>query len=368
MRRKLVALLVAALMIPAGTAVAAQTQLSLPRPTGPYPVGTAELHLVDSERMDPWSSKARELMISLSYPAWPSARPVAKHMKPGVADFYDKNSGAVGITPGMADFAGTRTHTRIGAPAIPGDRPVIIYSPGGGNSRSMGTTLVEDLVSRGYLVVTIDHTFTGPVEFPGRFEGLGRGVDNAKVMQERAKDTSFVLDQLAARGIDLSRVGMFGHSMGGFTTAETMLTDRRIDAGINLDGSMDPRAGQASSKGADRPFLLMGGGLSSNVPHNHQHSDDWGAFWANSTGWKRDVYLPTAEHMSFADTQLLLAQINRQFPLPQDKLAAAIGTVDPQRSIAIQRTYIAAFFALHLRGQQTTLFDKTVHPEVQLIK
>jgi hypothetical protein len=367
MRRKFLALLVAALMLPAGTAVAAPAQLTLPRPTGLYPVGTTELHLVDSGRIDPWSSKSRELMISLWYPAWPSSRPVARQLEPGVADFYDKNSGAVGVTPGMADFAATSAHARTGAPAIPGDRPVIIYSPGGGNSRSMGTLLVEDLASRGYLVVAIDHTFTGPVQFPDRFEGLGRGVDNARVMQERAKDTSFVLDQLAARGVDLSRVGMFGHSMGGFTTAETMIVDRRIDAGMNLDGSMDPRAGQASSKGVDRPFALMGGGLSSDLPHNHQHSDDWGAFWTHSTGWKRDVYLPTAEHMSFADTQVLIPQIARKHQLPQDKVTGAIGTIDPLRSIAIQRTYIAAFFALHLRGQQTTLFDRSIHPEVQLI-
>jgi acetyl esterase/lipase len=367
MRRKLVALMVAALMIPASTAVAAPAQLTLPRPTGLYPVGTTELHLTDSGRIDPWSSKPRELMISLWYPALPSLRPMTRHFKPGVADFYDKNAGAVGVTPGMADFAGTKTHTQADTRAIPGDRPVIIYSPGGGNSRSMGTVLVEDLASRGYLVVAIDHTFTGPVQFPGRFEGLGRGVDNARVMRERAMDTSFVLDQLAARGIDLSRVGMFGHSMGGFTTAETMLTDRRIDAGVNLDGSMDPRAGQASSKGADRPFLLMGGGLSSNLPHNHEHSDDWGSFWEHSTGWKRDLYLPTAEHMSFADTQVLLPRIARHHPLPRDKLVGAIGTIDPVRSITIQRTYLSAFFALHLRGRQTTLFDRPAHPEVQLI-
>lgn len=267
--------------------MAAPARLALPRPTGLFPVGTTELHLVDSGRIDPWSAKPRELMISLWYPAWPSVRPVAQHLEPGVADFYDHNAGQVGVTPGMADFAGTRTHSRVDAPAIPGDRTVIIYSPGGANSRSMGTVLVEDLASRGYLVVTIDHTFTGPVEFPDRFEGLGRGVDNARVMRERAQDTSF--------------------------------------------------------------------------------SDDWGTFWANSTGWKRDVYLPTAEHMSFADIQILLAQINRGTPLPHDTLTGAIGTIDPQRSIAIQRTYIDAFFALHLRGQRTTLFDKPVHPEVRLI-
>jgi dienelactone hydrolase len=365
MLRKTIAVVAAALLIPAGAAAAAPVRMTLPGPSGPFPVGTTELHLVDHDRIDPWSAKPRELMISLAYPAWPSTRPVAHHLTPGVADFYDRNSGQAGITPGMADFAGTRSHARIDAPRWATGMPVIIYSPGGGGSRFMGTALVEDLASRGYLVVSVDHTFTGPVQFPDRTEGLGRGVDNATVMRTRAADTSFVLDTLAARGIDLSVVGMFGHSMGGFTTAEAMITDRRIDAGVNLDGSMDPRAGQAATKGVDRPFLLIGGGLSSGKPHNHQYSDDWGSFWANSTGWRRDLYLPTAEHASFTDAQLLVPQISG---IPADTVAATIGTIDPRRSLTVQRTHLAAFFGLHLRGQHTSVFDREAYPEAQLVR
>jgi dienelactone hydrolase len=364
MARRILALLLAVLLIPAGTASAQPARMTLPGPSGPFPVGTTELHLTDYDRSDPWTSQARELMVSLWYPAWPSSHPVTPHFKPGVADFYDKNSGGAGVAPGMADFGATRTHARTDAPALTSGLPVVIYSPGGGNSRSLGTVLVEDLASRGYLVVAVDHTFTGPVQFPDRMEYLDRSVDTAHIMRTRAEDTSFVLDELAERGVNLSRVGMFGHSMGGFTTAETMIVDERVDAGINLDGSMDPGSGQAASTGVNRPFLLMGGGLSSGGPHNHRYSDNWGSFWAESTGWKRDVYVATAEHMSFTDTQVLLPQIPG---LPQDRVEAVIGTIDPQRSIAIQRAYVAAFFGLHLRGQHTSLFDQPVHDEVQII-
>ncbi|CAM4105148.1 lipase [Kibdelosporangium persicum] len=368
-------------------------KMSLPRPTGPYSVGTADLHLVDHDRTDPWASppgQPRELMVSLWYPARPAPDRPTRHLTSGVAAFYDQNSGSVGLNPGVADFAGTRTHARARAAAGPGDRPVVLYSPGGGQSRAFGTTLVEDLASRGFVVVTVDHTFAGPVQFPDRMELPASGVDMAQMMRERAQDTSFVLDQLgviAAGGnpdtarrplptgigaaLDLSRIGMFGHSMGGFTTAETMLTDRRIDAGANLDGSMDPRSGEASARGADRPFLLMGGGTSGrdDQPHNHQYAPDWASFWANSTGWKRDLYLPAAEHASFTDAQVLLPQIDRKESLPAEKLAGAIGTVDPGRSLAAQRDYLAAFFGLHLRGQQTNLFDSDspAHPDVRLV-
>ncbi|MGP4016554.1 alpha/beta hydrolase family protein [Saccharopolyspora sp. 5N708] len=369
-------------------------ELALPEPTGSHPVGTADLHLVDHSRTDPWEeqpNQPRELMVSLWYPALSVPhQPSTAHLTPGVAEYYDQISSSLGVVPGTADFAGTRTHARADAVPIPGERPVVLYSPGGGNSRQFGTALVEDLASRGFVVVTIDHTFASPVEFPDRMELPASGVDMARMMRERVLDTGFVLDQLgviASGGnpdaaqrplppgirttLDLSRVGMFGHSMGGFTAAETMLTDQRIDAGANLDGSMDPNSGQAAARGADRPFLLMGGGTSGSakLPHNHLHASDWASFWANSTSWKRDVYLPAAEHMSFADSQVLLPQIDREKPVPPEELVGAIGTVDPQRSIAAQRDYLAAFFGLQLRGQQTDLFDgdSPTHPDARLI-
>ncbi|MCS7478278.1 prolyl oligopeptidase family serine peptidase [Umezawaea endophytica] len=370
--KKLLITAVAAVLVTGTTTAAAETPgLRLPGPSGPLPVGTSELHLVDGGRTDPWTGAPRELMVSVSYPALPNGR-VTRLFPDGVAEFYDRQ---VAVPAGT--FAPTTTHSRAGATPLPrqehhhrsGDQgaqhparlPVILYSPGGGQSRFLGTTLVEDLVSRGYAVVSVDHTPASPVRFPDRLELPRSGADAAQVMRERVRDIGFVLDELAANPLlDLSRVGMVGHSMGGFTTAETMLTDPRVDAGVNLDGSMDPRYGQAATLGVSRPFLLMGGGLSSGLPHNHAHSDDWGAFWSASTGWRRDVYLPDAEHMSFTDAQALLPQLGRD-------ATAMIGTIDPDRSLAAQRTYVAAFFDLHLRGRQTTIFDRATHPDVRLI-
>ena len=49
--------------------------LWLPEPTGPYPVGTTSVCLTDVSRPDPWAAGvvARELMVSLWYPAAPPA-------------------------------------------------------------------------------------------------------------------------------------------------------------------------------------------------------------------------------------------------------------------------------------------------------
>jgi hypothetical protein len=48
----------------------------LPAPTGPHPVGTVSLHLVDESRPDPVAGRGhhRELMVSVWYPSTREAR------------------------------------------------------------------------------------------------------------------------------------------------------------------------------------------------------------------------------------------------------------------------------------------------------
>ena len=89
-----------------------------------------------------------------------------------------------------------------------------------------------------------------------------------KVLTTRVKDTRFVLDELTrtkSPNLDLSRIGMFGQSAGGFTAAQTMYEDPRIKVGIDMDGTLgfgqDPATAPLSpvaAHGLNRPFLLMG--------------------------------------------------------------------------------------------------------------
>lgn len=93
--------------------------------------------------------------------------------------------------------------------------PVVLYSPGVGDPRSFGSTLCDELASRGYAVVTIDHTYEAPaVEFPdGRLARSVLATELAKAQKSgritallkkvsgvRVADTRFVLDELAEQG------------------------------------------------------------------------------------------------------------------------------------------------------------------------
>lgn len=365
---------------PAVTAAAAPTayRLDLPEPTGPHLVGTVEVHLVDRGRPDPWGlGDVRELMVNIWYPASPVG-PRARYAPPRAgALLADELATALGLPAGSIDYAGTVTHARAGAPTV-GRHPVILYSPGGGTSRVLGTHHVEDLASRGYVVVTIDHTGEAPVEFPGgRVTPVQRPTDFRELIGVRVDDTRFVLDSLSrlpqARAMDLRRIGMFGFSAGGFTSAETMLVDRRIDAGVNLDGTMqygfpDGDLSDSARLGLNRPFLLFGAGGHSHRPQpgNPLNDPSWTSFWEHQRAWKLDLSIPDGTHRAFADYQFSVPAIAAAFNLPPATVAETLGTVDPAGSVRAQRAYLGAFFDQFLRGRAQPLLrgPSPRYPEV----
>ncbi|MBL7259994.1 alpha/beta hydrolase family protein [Paractinoplanes lichenicola] len=324
-------------------------QLTLPAPTGRHPVGTVSLHLIDSSRPDPWvpAEKRRELMAQIWYPAATvRGYPRADWVSPQIAARMAP-SGSGAVLP--------VTHGHVGAPAAAGRRPVVLWSPGLGMERTSSTALVEELASQGFVVVTIDHTHDANfVEFPdGRLATLAIPIPAtpaeeqtmlAKALAVRVADTRFVLDQLTqgrlvrslphglAAALDLRRIGMAGHSMGGATAAEVMRVDPRVRAGANLDGTF---FGSPLTTGLHRPFLMLGAGV----------DDSWTTMWGKLRGPRYWLQVDHTAHLSFTDLQTLLPQLGT--PAPERE--QLIGSIDGERSIAVQRPYVVAFFDRHLR-------------------
>jgi dienelactone hydrolase len=357
MRKALVAGLTGVLLTTTvSAAAAAPARLALPAPTGPYAVGTTDLHLVDHARPDPWvAGTTRELMVTVRYPARPGSGPKAPYLTPGAAKVVSEEDAAqLGISADRLDYT-FPTHARTGAPAAGGRRPVVLYSPSAKYPRSVGTAQLEQLTSEGYVTVAIDHTHeSAAVEFPGgRVERrvLPPGTDGKLLIATRVADTRFVLDELkslklpAGLSLDLTRIGMFGHSAGGFTTGETMVSDPRINAGADLDGSMAYSQsardfGRVANEGLDRPFLLLGAG-----DHSAASDGSWQEFLSHQRGPVREYRLPDGEHFSYTDYQALLPRLG----LDPAAIAPFIGTVDAARSITTQRAQLCAFFARYLR-------------------
>src|SRR3984957_10996302 len=228
----------------------------LPGPTGPGPVGVTSLWLTDTSRPDPWAPgvTARELMVSLWYPAKSLAGRRAQYMTPRESELQLTSRGITGVRPDVLSKVRTNAAVDATPAGHQGSHPLVVLSPGFTSPRSTLTALAEDLASHGYVVAGIDHTYESfATAFPdGRVttclarEARRRGSGSQeKVAAGRAADVSFVLSELtgarpawpAAGLIDPSRIAMAGHSAGGAATIAAMLADSRIRAGLAMDGA-----------------------------------------------------------------------------------------------------------------------------------
>jgi dienelactone hydrolase len=329
------------------------------------------LYLKDASRPDPWAAgvNARELMISLWYPAAPSDGPRAPYMTPAESRLQLTGRGITGISPDT--LSTVRTNAVSDAAPAGGQRslPLVVLSPGFTNPRSTLTGLAEDLASHGYVAAGIDHTYESfATAFPdGRVTTcLAReaprrgGAFWEKVVTGRAADVSFVLDELTgahparpgAGLIDPSRMAMAGHSIGGASAIAALLADSRIQAGLDMDGATHARI---PDHGLSQPFLFLGK-QANYTPGGEGSVTTWDRDWKLLTGWKRWLLVAGAVHASFTDLALLAGQAG---------LDIDAGTPGA-RSLAITRAYVRAFFDQHLRGRPQALLDQPSprYPEV----
>lgn len=354
----------ATLLGPAATATArararaaapAPAALRLPGPTGPHPVGLRTFALTDTSRNDPWEPAAgvREVMISVLYPARtvrdhpraPQLTPAEAREFAGLAPLVRPGLPAAGV-----DWGAVLTHGHMDAPALPGHRPVLVYSPGGGDSRTLGTTLAEDLASHGRIVVLVDHPGdASQVELPSgmRWTVLRGNPDPATfrtMIDTRVADIRFVLDRLGSLPLapgmpvmDLRRIGVYGHSAGGTAAVHALATDDRLAAGVNLEGYLDLDPDLV--EGLDRPLLMF-------RTDGFEGAARLARSWAGVPAHR--VPLPGSNHWVFGDYAFLVPQLQAAGLVTAAARAALIGPADPAAAVHAVRRGTRSFFARHL--------------------
>lgn len=357
-------------------ASAVMPMFRLPKPTGPYLIGTRILHLVDSQRLESVSGspqKARELMVQVWYPAAPSHQPYAP---------YRLRSETTLLSSYQSVLA---THSRWNAPVVSAGAgfPVILFNPAWTGRRTQNIFLVEDLASHGYVVVGIDHTGnSSPIAFPDghvettvyvpQMDFATNSLEEIEAEGERESnrqtaDDIFVLNQLEKmnadpaspfyRRLDTEHVGALGHSFGGSVAAQASLDDSRIRSALDLDGSL---WGEVQRKGLPKPFMMITEDGATYPPELLKQSnelriddalDKSDAAMIRMYGGYR-VVLHGSTHTSFTDHNLL----------SPFKSLSGVGTIPAGREYAIIRDYALAFFDKTLRGQDPPLLHQTGSP------
>lgn len=354
--------------------VSSDEKPELPKPSGKFAIGRKFFYWTDESRAETITDDAndkRRLFVQIWYPAKSGGKPSAEYY-PNLEELRGKDGN-------INTLRAVKTHAVQDAkPAASKTKfPVIIFSPGLGSSPFNYTAIIENLVSRGYVVAAINHAYdSGDFKFSDgeiiRFasENWDREVSKDWTGEQRkqffderrigwARDISFVVNQLEKlddsfkKHLDLQNLGMLGHSFGGQAATIACASDARFKACANLDGMAQGNVflPDASGKVLKQPFLFFtksaevtGAELKiMNLTRDEYRAEErkrlttrWKPSFKNrlaelESGAYYALY-PGIKHSSFSDS--LVLETN-----PNDALFA-------ERKIAAQNIndYISAFF------------------------
>jgi Platelet-activating factor acetylhydrolase, isoform II len=260
----------------AGVSIAASPS-ELPRPSGPLQIGRVDFDWIDQSREEVVTADRhdkREVIVRLFYPATLTSTSKQAQYFPNIdrIEKFEERYGPkflqsqYGQSYPLLRTIKTHTFDRPSLRSRSAGYPVVLFSPGGGVPVTFYSTIIEDLVSNGYVVAGIEHPYDGPplVLSSGRIATqVGWGDYESETPAERAAfaikrykvdaaDQSFVLDQLhrlnggeLAGGrrfkgaLNLGEVAAMGHSLGGKVSVFTCRNDPRVSFCLNLDGGLE---------------------------------------------------------------------------------------------------------------------------------
>jgi len=370
----------------------------LPKTTGPYAVGTTDI-LLETDRDEVITTDItdnRRFMIKTWYPTTDTNGEQDLYIdKAGRSGFAKK----YGLPPSTLQYLDNiETNVYRGASVANNTFPVLIFSHGYHSKANGYYALLSEVASQGYVIFAVNHTYesTGltfpdgtEVYFDNNYarmieadtwetispviEAFQENLDfkerhpivqNAlttyfaeDIIKRWARDIIDVVDMLDdwnqsgffKGNLDISNVGVFGHSRGGGAAGESLLIDNRFKAGANLDGI---QWGQIVNTRFKQPFLF----LSSDWPDDHENLSQH-AYVNRSESVFYEGILRQSGHSNFMDIPYII-------PLQALNLA---GDIDPNRAFEISNNLIVTFFDKYLKNENVNLEDlDTEYEELEM--
>ena len=351
---------------------------TLPNPGGSYSVGTETFHWVDSSRMEWFTDEnpndVREIIVQVWYPAFKNAK-----MNPEpYLDFIDLRAKTLAGAGAIPEFFPSHlnhiyTNSFKNIPIIKSDQlmPVVIFSHGITGTRHLHQAMYEFLVSRGFIVLALDHSFDANLTiFPdGHLADYRSNITghpdslNVRTMQmnTRVADISFILDQLDKiqsgkiesqinAKIDLERVAVGGHSYGGSTATVVSQRDNRIKACFSLDSWISPIPQETIDDGIHIPFLFMGRPTwdGSDYPGNYPRLD---SLMAHSSNPKYRLIIKGTKHLDYSDIPLFSPIIGYVLDVGSNPAALTVSLINK---------LVHGFLVKHLLGESNDIFDNAI--------
>lgn len=283
------------------------------------------------------SDMGRSIIISLFYPAETNAE------SPTVSSYARLFDPCAEMAlASLKEMGADEEHIKsIGIPVVnqaepmytAEKRPVILYVPAFGIVRDMYMFQIENLVKQGFIVVTIGATDESMFSiYPdGRFirqAGKMSSIESTdtvlwdELLQTRVEDILYTAAHLqelescfSSPLMDMERIGLVGHSLGGAAVFEAVKRKADFRAAILLDPSFHLLHLQ---EGADiaTPFLVMRQEKCTHEELKPQFSevilnpfvDGYEGLYYYLSGYKSCLKVEGANHMTFSDVPLLFKE------------------------------------------------------------
>lgn len=371
-----------------------RTQLTLPTPTGPFAVGRVVMDWADDATVDTLAQAPqtkRELLVWIWYPAAPGH-------SDGTGDYVPAQLSAEAEPPNSPifrlltrDLSKVRSHSIPDADVSSQQRayPVVIMRTGASLNVLAYSTLAEDLVSHGYIVVGFDAPYrTRIVEFPdGRviqrtpennpelFENQPQAPRLNEMLTAWTRDIGFVLDRLERLNasdpsgkftgrFDLARVGIFGHSFGGAQAAQFCSLDSRCKAGIDIDGRP---VGSVVQAGLRQPFMfLISDQNTSDAAGRQVLADIHSILDSQPANGRFLVKIRGANHFLFSDDGAMLKSHIVMGTLRR----LGVLSIEGRRQLAVTTYCVHSFFDTYLNNSNVLQLkiSSPLYPEIQVLE
>lgn len=355
----------------------------LPPLSGPEGIGTFTVQLVDRTRDELYGEsrrRPREFVAQIWYPA----SPVLVETPVPWSQDWEVVAPAIAREMGLPSWFWNHTqytpsHAGESIPISAGTHPVLIYSHGWGGMRTNTLNQIEQLVSNGYIVIAPDHTYAAVATV---FEDGEVIYKDPKVMPDPAAvtetelvdaetnlvatiagDLVHIFTELergeagafgeAANSVDLTRVGVYGHSEGGAAAIKVCLEMEQCDAVLAMDPKVEAFTEEDLQQTMTRPALYM-------------RSDEWldtsneallRGIAARGEAITYLVGIEGAWHTDFLMTPLL-SPFTSQFGIS--------GSIPDGRVIRIVNNYLRGFFDVFLLETGSAALDSVTFDEVDV--
>ncbi|AUD63745.1 hypothetical protein BK010_09130 [Tenericutes bacterium MO-XQ] len=355
--------------------------VNIPEPSGTYQIGTYVETVDDMSRDEDYGDGTgyRAFTYQMWYPVDDIGDTEIMPWLSGGKNIARGLSKSVGLPSFILDQTQYIDSNSYQIKAISDDQdayPVVIISHGWGGFMNLHNDLAEELASRGYIVISIDHTYGSVATsidgnfiyqdkdaLPSRNETDDFLVYANQLVYTYAGDVSFMLDYIETLNndtesflynkLDLEHIGLLGHSTGGGADVAVALEDDRIDAVIGLDAWVEPILSTEIENGLSMPSLFLRSESWEEGPNNVDLYD----LIENSNDAKL-YQIDGTTHGDFSMAYILS---------PLMSTIGYTGKLDTEYLIDMQKEMMNNFFDFHLKNDATAITDYSIWEEVKEI-